>query len=264
MLKREIRASLGIVERNLNLMRRYFSWEMVFIVYSLVNTLTIALIGVAAGSASKTLYLVIGAVLWGFLSLLFHEVSESIAWERWEGTIEYSFMAPVRRLSYLLGNCLYAVIYGTLRTVFILVVAAAFLKLNIKGANLSSAVLVLAVSSFSFIGLGLCAAVLPLISPEKGTQATHIIQATILLVSGVYYEVSVLPGWLEPFSKISPATYTLKAIRMALLDGAGVRELSGYIFILIFAGIILIPAGLFIFYLGERHAKRVGKLSRDG
>ena len=69
-------------------------------------------------------------------------------------------------------------------------------------------------------GLGMLAAVLPLLSPEKGLQMTNIIKALVLLVSGVYYEISVLPAWMQPLSKISPAYYMLVGMREALLKGA--------------------------------------------
>jgi len=68
-------------------------------------------------------------------------------------------------------------------------------------------------SAFAFVGLGLMAAVLPVMSPERGAEATHIFQGSLLLVSGVYYPVEVLPDWLQPLSALSPATYTLSACR---------------------------------------------------
>ncbi len=76
--------------------------------------------------------------------------------------------------------------------------------------------MVLAVSSVSFVGIGMMTAVLPLISPEKGTQLGFIAQGMLLVVSGVYYPVSVLPQWMQWLAKISPATYTL--------EGAGTRS----------------------------------------
>ncbi len=260
-------ASYALVERNFNLVRRYIGWEIVFLVYTVVNTLTIGLIGVggpASGDDQAVLYLVIGALLWGFLSVLFNEVSHSVSWERWEGTIEYTFMAPVSRLSYLGGACLFAVIYGFIRTIIILTAASLFFDLSLGNANLWGAGIVLAVSSLSFVGLGLVAAVLPLMSPEKGAQATHIVQAFILLVSGVYYDVSVLPSWLGIFSRFSPATYTLRAARDAISAGVPTSNLMGEIGVLTLFGVILIPAGLLIFSLGERYALRTGKLKRSG
>ena len=45
------------------------------------------------------LYLLIGTTMWSYLSAVFDVVAETIAWERWEGTIEYTLMAPVPRAS---------------------------------------------------------------------------------------------------------------------------------------------------------------------
>ena len=260
----ESKAIVAFLERAINLSKRYIGWELVFLTYTLVNSLTIGLIGVSSGDPQRVLYLVIGAVLWSFLSLIFHDLSENIAWERWEGTIEYTLMAPVRRAVHLGGNCFATVVYGLFRTAIVLLLVAFFLKINLANANLAAVAVILALSSLSFIGLGLIGAILPLLSPEKGPQATHIIQALILLVSGVYYEVEILPHWMQFFSKLSPATYTLKAMRLALLEGAGLYELRGYILTLLVMGVILIPIGYIGFKIGEKHARRHGKLSRNG
>ncbi len=261
---REFWASVGFAERNYMLVKRYAGWEVVFLTYTVVSALTIGLIGVATGDRRLVLFLIVGAVLWGFLSALFHEISECIAWERWEGTLEYTFMAPVKRFTQLMGNALYAVTYGLARAAVELLACALFFGLSLAGANFLTAAVVLLASSLPFLGMGLAAAVLPLLSRERGSQATHIFQALVLLVSGVYYDVSVLPGWLRPFSVISPATYTLRAMRAAVMDGAGVADVSGDILILIVSGVVLIPLGFGCFVLGERWAKRTGKLKIEG
>lgn len=266
-LVREVRRSYALVERNFNLIKRYIGWEIVFLVYTVVNTLTIAFIGVnpaGGGGGDRVLYLVVGALLWGFLSVLFHEVAESVQWERWEGTIEYSFMAPMKRLSYLGGVCLYAATYGAVRTVVVMLAVVSLFKLDLGSANLGAAFVVLLLSSLSFIGVGLMAAVLPLLAPEKGSQAAHILEAAILLVSGVYYEVDVLPAWLQPLSRLSPATYTLRAARAALLRNASVRDIGSDLALLLAIGVVLIPLGLKVFNWGELHAMRTGKLKRSG
>ena len=123
---------------------------------------------------------------------------------------------------------------------------------------------VIAASSFSFVGIGMMTAVLPLISPEKGTQLGFIAQGLLLVISGVYYPVSVLPQWMQWLSVISPATYTLEGARKAVLDNAGVGALWGDIWPLLLIGVIAIPAGLAVFAQGERYAKRHGRLKRSG
>ena len=63
---------------------------------------------------------------------------------------------------------------------------------------------------------------------------------------------------------ISPATYALRGMRAAILDGAGVGAVWGDIWPLIVIGVISIPLGIWAFRRGELHAKKTGKLKRAG
>jgi ABC-2 type transport system permease protein len=209
-------------------------------------------------------YLLVGALIWNYLSMLFDVLSETVSWERWEGTIEYTFMSPSSRVTHLLGMGFYAVVYGIFQTALTLGVCAAFFKLDLSNANYWGALLVLAVASISLVGFGVVAAVLPLLSPEKGQQVSYIVSSVLLLVSGVYYEVDVLPNWMQAIATVSPVTYALEGSRDALQRGAGISELWDSISVLLVMGAVFVPLGLFVFHLGERYAKKTGKLKRSG
>jgi ABC-2 type transport system permease protein len=114
------------------------------------------------------------------------------------------------------------------------------------------------------MGVGTMTSVLPLISPEKGAQLGFVAQGMLLVISGVYYPVSVLPEWMQWLSKISPATYALRGIRAALLDGAGFATIWGDIWPLLIIGAVALPLGLWVFKRGEIYAKKHGKLKRSG
>jgi ABC-2 type transport system permease protein len=264
-------ALLGVVERNAYLVKRYGWWELAFFIWTVANTLTVVFIakGVEATGGQldverETASLLIGAVIWSYLGILFETLTETVAWERWEGTIEYTFMAPLARPVHLIGMGAFGVLYGVARTALLFAVVALFFGLSFPGADFGAALVVLAVASFSFAGLGMVTAVLPLISPEKGAQLGFIAQGLLLVVSGVYYPVEVMPGWMQAIATISPATYALEGIRAALLDGAPVGALWGDIWPLIALGAVAIPLGLAVFRAGERYAKRHGKLKRSG
>jgi ABC-2 type transport system permease protein len=107
-------------------------------------------------------------------------------------------------------------------------------------------------------------AVLPLISPEKGTQFGYVAQGLMLVVSGVYYPVSVLPEFMQWIATISPATYALRGMRDAILDGAGAGAVWGDIWPMIIIGVVSVPLGIWVFRRGELHAKKHGKLKRSG
>src|SRR5215210_819660 len=207
-MEQALRQTWAFFFRDYHLTRRYFSWVVVFTFYAVVNSATVVLIGVAAGDRRLTLTLMVGVMLWGLLSVVFQEIANSITYERWEGTLEYTFMA----------------------------------------------------------------AVLPVFSPERGAEATNIFQGVLLLVSGVYYDVSVLPRWLQPLSVVSPATYALSACRKLVGIGEGSEMVAGAplsactyeLTVLTLMGLVFIPLGLYVFALVERWAKRTGKLKRTG
>jgi ABC-2 type transport system permease protein len=281
-LGRELRAAYAFVERNTHLIKRYWAWELVWLAYSVVNALAVTLIAKASNQITGAqmsseqintfiLFLMVGTLVWHYLAMVFDLVSEAIQWERWEGTIEYTFMAPISRLTHLLGQAAFAIIYGVLHTSIIMGIVALFFKVDLSNANVPGMLLIVTAGSMSFIGLGMFAAVLPLLSPEKGLQMTNIIKTVVLLVSGVYYPVEVLPAWMQPLAYISPAYYMLAGMRDALQNGTPLLAtgssaglLMPFIVPLLITGIITIPTGLYAFTRAERYAKETGKLKRNG
>lgn len=267
------RASFAFVERNWNLVKRYWAWEVVWLAYSIANSLSVSYIGlgmeVLTGASSEqgqylVLYLLMGTLVWRYLSSIFYWVTEVIAIERWEGTIEYTLMAPVPRLVHLVGHTAFAIVYSMVFTTIILFVSILLFDLDMSQANLVGGLVMMLAGSFSFVGIGVMGAVLPLLFPERGAQMTHIIVATLLLISGVYYPVKVLPEFLQKLAVVSPAWYVLNGTRAAILEGEGLIDLWQYIWPVFLLALIMVPAGLWIFGRAERYAKIHGKLARNG
>jgi ABC-2 type transport system permease protein len=269
----ELQATYAFMERNLNLVKRYWSWEVVWLIYSIANSLSVSYIGLGmekiGGSENVdgrylVLYLVVGTLVWRYLSMIFYWITDVIGMERWEGTIEYTLMAPIRRITHMAGQTFFAILYSLVFTGIILLVTVILFEIDMTRANLWGGVLMLISGSLSFIGVGIMGSILPMLFPERGAQMTHVIIALLLLVSGVYYPVNVLPEILRKLSVISPATYVLDGSRLALLEGESTGRLWPYIWPTLIMGLIAIPAGLWIFAQAERYAKRAGKLHRNG
>ena len=77
-------ALLGVVERNAYLVKRYGWWELAFFVWTIANTLTVVFIadGVKATGGTldverQTTILLIGAVLWAYLGIVFEILTET-------------------------------------------------------------------------------------------------------------------------------------------------------------------------------------------
>ncbi|MBI3971255.1 MAG: ABC transporter permease [Chloroflexi bacterium] len=272
LLWREFNAGYAFFERNWNLTRRYLGWEVVWFVYALVNGLAVLFIAAATeritGQPLDTrfllLYLLIGTTLWSYLSDIFSNIAETITWERWEGTIEYTLMAPVSRFIHLIGSCVYAVTHGALRAAVVFVIVVLIFGVDLSGANFVTTAAVVALGSVSVIGLAIFVAILPLLFTERGAQMTFVMNSSLLLVSGVYYPTDVLPIWLRIFSPFSPITYVLRGVRASVLEGAGLAQVWGQLAILAAMGLVLVPASIAAFVVAERYAKRTGRLKRSG
>jgi len=263
----------AFIERQTNLWKRYWAWELVWLVYGVVNTLAVTFI---ANQVDKSgivdrndvqrlvLFLLIGTLVWAYLSAVLDDISLVISWERWEGTIEHTLMAPVERWLHLTGMVLFGILHAVLRTLLIFAIAAPFFTIDLGSADWFAAAVVLLIGSFSVAGLAIFAGILPMLYPERGQQMSMMIQAFVLLVSGVYYQVEVLPEWLRAFSYVSPATYILDGIRGAIIDGKSVADVWPQLAALAAFGVGLIPGGMAAFAVAERWAKKTGRLKRQG
>jgi ABC-2 type transport system permease protein len=82
----ELKASYAFIERNFNIVKRYWAWEVVWLVYSIVNSLSVSYIGIGmeklggSGVDSRflVLYLAIGTIVWRYLTVIFYWVTDVI------------------------------------------------------------------------------------------------------------------------------------------------------------------------------------------
>ena len=187
----ELKASYAFVERNFFLTRRYWGWELAFLVYSVAGALSISLIGAAAGDQRLLLTLIIGAVFWNYLSVVFsldrrddrrgalgghprvHVHGAGPALDPAAGLL------PVR---HGLRPRAHGGDAGRARDLLP--------RSSTSGStNMATAAVFVLLGSFSFVGIGMMAAILPLLYVERGAQMTFVIQSCLLLVSG-----RLLPG----------------------------------------------------------------------
>jgi ABC-2 type transport system permease protein len=80
----------------------------------------------------------------------------------------------------------------------------------------------------------------------------------------VYYSIDTLPSWLRVVSHVSPATYLLRGVRHAIIDGATpAGEARDIVTLAVFA-LVMIPLSIAVFSAAERYGKRTGRLKRQG
>ena len=248
----------------------YKNWVMakgnVFTVFEvlfwpLVGFLTVGLMTQFVGLAPEMkAFLLVGIVSMSAIQVCQLDVSYVLLYDVWSKAIKQSFVAPIGIRHLVVGAFLMGVIRGT--AVFLIQVAASFFffKFNFlaPGSILPTA--------FFLLGIFLCAAmvgvlvcILVLVYGNRAEIAAWSLVSLMLLICGIYYPVSTLPGWAAALADLIPLTYFLEYFRT--FHGFPATHshplITGYGMVIIY---LAVEIGLLKKMLGK--AKRTGILLR--
>jgi ABC-2 type transport system permease protein len=204
-------------------------------------------------------FVLIGLAFTGFLGLSLSSFAQSIREGQMMGTLEIMLLSPTRLSTILLSSSLWGYLLTTLRVVVYLVVGALVFGASMGQANILAAIVVMLLSIASLSGIGIISASFVLLT-KKGDPIAWIIGGASSLLAGVYYPISVLPGWLEPLSRILPLTYALDAMRLAVLQGYSLFDLGFDVLVLLGFTLILTPLSFLVFQRALKRAKVEGSL----
>jgi ABC-2 type transport system permease protein len=174
------------------------------------------------------------------------------------GTIKAVLVTPTPPLTVVALSSIYPVLRAFL-DVTILLTGAWLCGVSMAQANLATAAVVFVVAAFSVAGFGFVSAAFAVVF-KRGDPILWMFGALSLLFSGVMYPTTALPRWLALVSEALPATHALRAMRMALLEGASLSLVSAELLWLLAFAVAGIPAGLAVLSSALGMAQRKGSL----
>jgi ABC-2 type transport system permease protein len=186
--------------------------------------------------------------------------SSSLRTSQTTGTLEAMLSSPTRLSTIILSSAQWNYLITTLRVVVYLLVGSVFLGVQLGEANYAAALVVLVLTVISFSSLGIIAASFIMVL-KRGDPVTWIFGTVSNLLGGIYYPVAVLPGWMQKLADLIPVTYALRAMRLALLQGAGFEVLWPDLLALGIFSVVLLPLSLIAFGIAVRIARIDGSLA---
>ena len=169
----------------------------------------------------------------------------AISHEREVGTLDGMMVAPINRLSVILGKTLAQMARGILQGVLILVLAITLFGVTVHGSILLVFALLL-LGVFSFVGLGVV-----LTSFAKEQETAVMLMTTIMFpmmfLSGVFFPIEQMPWFMQAISKVLPLTYVADALRKVMVLGADIPVLTNELAILIGFGTVMIAIAVPVF-----------------
>lgn len=205
-------------------------------------------------------FAVIGVAFTSLMALGLTGVSARVREGQVMGTLELMLLSPNRLGLLLLSSSLWAHTQA-LATVVVYLVAGILLGMDVGQANVPMVILSFVLSIIAFNALGLFAASIVIVI-KQGNPVSVLLGAASVLLGGVFYPVSGLPGWLQGLAQLLPITHALELVRRSMLEGEGIATLWGPALALTVLTAVLLPAGLWACHLAVRIAQTDGSLSQ--
>jgi len=142
----------------------------------------------------------------------------SVVWDREFGFLKEILVAPLGRTGIVLGKATGSATVAVMQGGVMLLLAP-LVGVKVSPLMVMQLVPVLVIISMSLSGLGVLVA--SRMRSQQGFQLiVQIIIMPLIFLSGVFFPVNNVPGWLEVFSKANPLTYGVDAIRQLFLAGS--------------------------------------------
>ncbi len=176
------------------------------------------------------------------MTILFSSIfsSISIIWDKEFGFMKEILVAPVSRLSIVVGKALSGTIISTLQAAIILMV---FPLLGIKLGVLAilNTIAVAVLLSFCISSFGIVIATF-YESFESFSVIMNFIVMPMFFLSGAMYPVTGLPPILRIVSKLNPFTYGIDALKHAVFSDTRITDFS----IFMDLGVLVVLSAVFV------------------
>ncbi len=178
--------------------------------------------------------------------------------EKWQGTLIPLIATPANRFPLFLGRSIFQVFNGLATVAVGFFYAWYVFGVDMSRTDLVALAIVILITSLAMTGFGLMLGSLGLFL-RTAMIIANIFLFIGLLICGVNFPVSDLPGWVRPFSYAIPMTYGTVAARAAV-QGSSLLQLAPVLLQEIGAGIGSIVVGYVLFLGFEALARRRGTL----
>ena len=207
---------------------------------------------------------IIGGAMIAFWTNILWNMSAQWFWEKEMGNLEMYMVAPVSRMSVLLGMAMGGAINTSLRATGIILLGVFVFQVPFQVHDLLVAGLVFLLTVISLYGLGMVFASLYMLYGREAWHTNMLLQEPVFFLSGSYFPtiyVSVIPVWLQVTATLIPMTVGLDAIRRVTIQGQGLMAVWPHILALIAFIAILIPVARMALNYMENLGKREGRLT---
>jgi ABC-2 type transport system permease protein len=205
-------------------------------------------------------FVLVGMAFMGYQNVALNSFARTIRSGQMMGTLETMLMTPNRLPVILISSSLWSFVITSFEVFLYLLLGITLFGLRLDRVSLAGAFLAQLLTILAFSGIGILLASFVLVFKQE-TPINFLFASISGLLAGVLYPVEVLPGWLQSLSNLLPLTYSLRAMRKAILLGDSLIGMSTDLMVLGLFACVLLPLGFSAFHYAVRRAKLDGSLA---
>ena len=203
-------------------------------------------------------YVVIGNAVQSVAATTLYSVAEIPNVEKHTGTIESLTHSPSSLFVIFLGMSSFSIVTGMASMLVSLGYAAFVFGVSFAACNFLSVAVVMIFTCFSLTGVGMLIGGVG-IHLRTSAIAANIVAYIGLLISGVNFPVSYLPGWVQVISDFFPLTYAVEATRDAV-NGASISGILEPLGIMVALGSVFLVLSWYGLKFFEKKSRIAGKM----
>jgi ABC-2 type transport system permease protein len=156
---------------------------------------------------------------------------------RQKGVIKKLSTTPITHTDWILSNVLYQFLLSVMATITILVVSYGVFDVSLQ-LNFWLPVFVV-LDVFAFVGIGM---ILTRVAEEaeSAAAAANFIMFPMMFLSGTFFPVEMMPGFLQKFSRILPLYYVNEGLRASMIFTDNMVALRCAVIIGVFAAVVFV------------------------
>jgi ABC-2 type transport system permease protein len=214
--------------------------------------------------AQFTAFVILGGTMLAFWSNMVWFMSAQFYWEKEQGNLALFMMAPISRMSILLGMTLGAIFNTTIRALVIFLAGIYIFEVPLSFGDPLGALLIFSATLIPLYGLGMIFASLFMLFGREAWHLSHMLEEPMYFLGGFYFPVlgsRFFPVAVQLAASIIPVTLGLDALRKFVVLGTPMPELWFNIVGLLILTAAIFPLSKITLAFMENLAKREGRLT---
>jgi ABC-2 type transport system permease protein len=212
---------------------------------AILNPYHVEVKGIIPGEPNYFQFVAPGIMAMVVMMSLMTGLPHAISYEKDIGTLDGMLVAPINRLSIIVGKVLAQTTRGMIQGFIILVLAIIIFGVTIYG-NILLVILLLFLGVFSFVGLGIL-----ITSFTENEETASMLMMTfmfpMMFLSGVFFPIQQMPWFMQRIAYVLPLTYATTALRKVIILGAGVSAITTEILVMVGFGVVLLAVAVPMF-----------------